>query len=122
MRAKQPRKNDSPPLPSEVGGACSAGGKHELDVLPQWVRAHWHAPNVKGQAELPTQKSIEKAQIALVGGRQPLITVGEAAAFLRVSQKTIRRMIEAGNLPVIRLGRSIRIHPEVIEKIIRQDE
>jgi hypothetical protein len=31
-------------------------------------------------------------------------------------------MIEAGNLAVIRLGRSVRIHPEVIEKIMRHNE
>jgi hypothetical protein len=31
-------------------------------------------------------------------------------------------MIEAGNLAFVRIGRSIRIHPEVIEKIMRQDE
>ena len=51
-----------------------------------------------------------------------LLTVSEAAACLSVSQKTIRRMIEARNLAVIRIGRSVRIHPEVIEKIMRQNE
>jgi excisionase family DNA binding protein len=48
--------------------------------------------------------------------------VAEDAWRLSLSEKTIRRMIEAGNLVVIRIGRSVRINPEVIEKIMRQDE
>jgi hypothetical protein len=31
-------------------------------------------------------------------------------------------MIEAGDLPAIRFGRSVRIDPEVIEKIVRQNK
>ena len=38
-----------------------------------------------------------------VDGLHPLNTVAEAAAYLRVSVRTIRRYIEAGHLPVRRL-------------------
>jgi excisionase family DNA binding protein len=51
-----------------------------------------------------------------------LLTVAETASFFQVSRKTIRRMIEAGDLPAIRFGRSVRIDPEVIEKIVRQNK
>jgi excisionase family DNA binding protein len=44
------------------------------------------------------------------------------AALLSLSEKTIRRMIEAGNLAVVRIGRSVRIHPQAIEKIMCQNE
>jgi excisionase family DNA binding protein len=51
-----------------------------------------------------------------------MLTVAETASFLQVSEKTIRRMIAAGQLPVVRIGRSIRIRPEVIENIVRRNE
>ena len=37
------------------------------------------------------------------------LTVAEAASWLRVSQKTIRRQIACGGLPACRVGRSVRI-------------
>jgi len=48
--------------------------------------------------------------------------VGETAWLLRLSEKTVRRMLKAGNLVIIRIGRSARIDPQTIEKIICQDE
>ena len=51
-----------------------------------------------------------------------LLTIAEVARCLALSETTIRRMIEAGNLAVIRIGRSVRINPEVIENIMRQNE
>jgi len=48
------------------------------------------------------------------GGRNPpagevLLTVRQVAENWKVSQRTIRRMIADGRLPIIRLGRAIRI-------------
>lgn len=51
-----------------------------------------------------------------------LLTVRETASFFQVSEKTIRRLIARRELAVVQLGRSIRIDPEVIEKIVRQNE
>ena len=42
-----------------------------------------------------------------------LLTVAEMAAMLRVSTMTIYRLINAGELRTIRVGRSIRIPSEV---------
>ncbi len=43
---------------------------------------------------------------------EPLMTVREVAAAMNASEKTIRRRIAAGELPVIRDGRLIRIRPK----------
>ena len=43
---------------------------------------------------------------------EPLMTVKEMAADMKVSEKTVRRRIAAGDLPVIRDGRLIRIRPK----------
>lgn len=38
-----------------------------------------------------------------------LLDVADVAVRLKLSQKTIRRLIERGELPAIRIGRSVRI-------------
>jgi excisionase family DNA binding protein len=40
---------------------------------------------------------------------EPLLTINEVAAALRVSKMTIYRLVQAGELPAIRIGRSIRV-------------
>jgi excisionase family DNA binding protein len=39
-----------------------------------------------------------------------LLTVAEVAGVLRVSNMTVYRLIKAGELPAIRVGKSFRIH------------
>ncbi len=43
---------------------------------------------------------------------EPLMTVKEVAADMKVSEKTVRRRIAAGELAAIRDGRLIRIRPK----------
>ncbi len=43
---------------------------------------------------------------------EPLMTVKDVAAEMKVSVKTVHRRIAAGELPVIRDGRMIRIRPK----------
>ena len=42
---------------------------------------------------------------------EPLLTVGEYARVRNCSEKTVRRRIAEGKLPVIRTGRLVGIHP-----------
>jgi len=105
--------------PSTCGASEEAG-------LPSWVRKHEPRASKKPKPELGSlNKQIgeeAKCAVALPSQITKLMTVAEAAWRLNLSQKTVRRMIEAGNLAFVRIGCSIRIHPEVIEKIMRQDE
>lgn len=103
--------------PARVDKPCSE------DLLPVWVHRH---PIKKTDA---SSRSVSKAaQPPTRTGRSPLflpkqmLTVAETASFLQVSEKTIRRMIARGALPVVRIGRSIRINPQEIEKIARRNE
>jgi excisionase family DNA binding protein len=43
---------------------------------------------------------------------QRLLTVDQLADLWQVSPRTIRRMIKNGQIPVIRIGRAVRIHPK----------
>jgi excisionase family DNA binding protein len=47
------------------------------------------------------------------------LTVSEAAARLQVSAKTIRRLIEHGDLPALRIGRLVRIPEENFERFLK---
>jgi excisionase family DNA binding protein len=46
---------------------------------------------------------------------QPLLTVDELADRWNVHPRTIRRKIKAKKIKVIRIGRSVRVHPSVAE-------
>ena len=48
-----------------------------------------------------------------------LLPASEVAEIFGVSLRTIRRMIAAGDLPVVRLGRSVRVRHSILKRIIR---
>ena len=47
-----------------------------------------------------------------------LLTLEEVAGVLNVSPKTLRRRIDAGQQPVIRDGRIVRVHPADLQRYI----
>ena len=49
---------------------------------------------------------------------RPLLTVPEVAALLRLSPRSIHRLIADGRLPIVRLGRAIRIRPQDVEVLM----
>jgi excisionase family DNA binding protein len=50
----------------------------------------------------------------------PYLSVAECAALLRVNHKTIRAEIAAGRIPVLRVGRLIRIPRRVLDSLETQ--
>lgn len=54
---------------------------------------------------------------AQVGGHLtgPLLTVAEVAEVLRVSNMTVYRLIKAGELPALRVGKNYRIRESELE-------
>lgn len=50
---------------------------------------------------------------------EQLMTIGQVADFCRVSNKTIRRWIKAGELPAAQLGNQWRIRPNDLNLFIR---
>jgi excisionase family DNA binding protein len=49
-----------------------------------------------------------------------LMTADEVADVLRISVRTVRRMIASGQLPAIAIGRSIRIDPRAVSALIER--
>jgi excisionase family DNA binding protein len=51
-----------------------------------------------------------------------LLTSKQVCAFLQVSRMTLHRLVSAGSLPVIRIGRSVRFRAAAIEAYLRKTE
>jgi excisionase family DNA binding protein len=52
---------------------------------------------------------------------QQLLTAKEAAALLGLSEHTIRQWIWQRRLPVVRLGRAVRLRREDLEQLIERN-
>jgi excisionase family DNA binding protein len=52
--------------------------------------------------------------------RSRFVTVAEVASQLRVSNMTVYRLVQAGQLPAVRVGRSYRIRPEDVDRYLAE--
>ncbi len=52
-------------------------------------------------------------------GEVRFLTVAEVAAIMRVSKMTVYRMVHAGELPAIRVGRSFRVPEDEVHAYLR---
>jgi excisionase family DNA binding protein len=48
------------------------------------------------------------------------LTVAEVAAIMRVSKMTVYRLVHAGDLPAVKVGRSYRVPEQAIHDYLRQ--
>ena len=51
-------------------------------------------------------------------GRARFVTVAEVASMLRVSNMTVYRLIQAGTIPAVRVGRSYRIREDDVDRYL----
>jgi excisionase family DNA binding protein len=49
---------------------------------------------------------------------RPLLTAARVAEILNVSLRTVRRLIKDGKLPIVHVGRTVRIRPEALEALM----
>jgi excisionase family DNA binding protein len=49
---------------------------------------------------------------------EPLLTIGEVAELLRVSPSSVSRLTKTGEIPCVRLNRSIRFSPAAIRNLV----
>ena len=53
-------------------------------------------------------------------GRGPFLTVAEVASMMRVSNMTVYRLINAGTLNAVRIGKSYRIEEAEVDRYLRE--
>ena len=52
------------------------------------------------------------------GGVEPLLTVADVAEVLRLSVRSVRRLVDEKLLQVIRIGRAVRVRPEDLRSFL----
>lgn len=82
-------------------------------VVPAWAQERQIAP----LRALKSSRCYDPSAIS-ASPKLPLLRVDEAAALLRVSTKTIRRLVGREDLRAVRIGRSVRIHSSEIDRLI----
>jgi excisionase family DNA binding protein len=53
---------------------------------------------------------------------EPLLDVADVARIFKTSEKSVRRMITRGELPALRIGKLVRVHPKHVNKMMRVEE
>ena len=79
--------------------------------------------DVESVADGATVARVE--DVTAVGKRRPfvgdrLLTVGEVAATMRVSNMTVYRLIKSGQLPAIRVGKNYRIRESDVNRYLSE--
>ena len=93
----------------------TCGGSRELTagakpVSPDTSQAQGsNLPSWIGERHAEASKGIPRQEVARPDGAEEFMTVAEAAAALRISERTIRRHLAAGSIPHFRAGKQIRI-------------
>lgn len=55
-----------------------------------------------------------------IDSRSRFLTVAEVARQLRVSNMTVYRLVQAGELPAVRVGRSYRINADDLDRYLAE--
>ncbi|SFD80387.1 DNA binding domain-containing protein, excisionase family [Streptomyces aidingensis] len=70
-------------------------------------------------------RHVRKVRCDMAAGERLLseakfLTVAEVAAVMRVSKMTVYRLVHAGHLPAIRVGRSFRVPEQAVHEYLRE--
>ena len=89
--------------------------QRSVGVVPLWARVTSNGKAVVGRA--PDSVSLPVFDPKALSSSS-LLTISNVAALLQVSTKTVRRLIDRGELDTIRIGRAIRIQPTALSLLI----
>ena len=81
--------------------------------VPAWAQERHNGP-LRSVRTSPGTVSLPDP----VSPAPPLLCVEDAAVVLKVSSKTIRRLVARGDLRAVRIGRSVRIPSSEIDRLI----
>jgi excisionase family DNA binding protein len=74
-------------------------------------------PAARGDDERQEQPTVRPSDTALAEVK--FLTVAEVASVMRVSKMTVYRMVHAGDLPAVRVGRSFRVPEKAVHDYLR---
>lgn len=88
---------EPPPRKPDLTGTTRSSERLRASDLPAWALT------------APKQVEVATAARPTPVADDKLLTLAEVAHYLRVSNRTVSRMIKSGRLPAKRVGRAIRI-------------
>jgi excisionase family DNA binding protein len=71
------------------------------------------------KATAAAKKAAPPAAATPARGEVTFLTVAEVAAMMRVSKMTVYRMVHAGEMPAVRVGRSFRVPEQAVHDYLR---
>jgi len=74
-------------------------------------------PTAQGDDQPKEEIAVRPADPALADVK--FLTVAEVAGVMRVSKMTVYRMVHAGELPAVRVGRSFRVPEKAVHDYLR---
>lgn len=74
-------------------------------------------PAQRGDDEQKEPTTVRRVDPALAEVK--FLTVAEVATVMRVSKMTVYRMVHAGELPAVRVGRSFRVPEQAVHDYLR---
>src|SRR3954453_5738357 len=107
------------PVPHRVVTPCTVDSRRALDIrclfmVAQSLRGNTYECDVEFDADEPEISSGSRQKVTR---RKPVeMSTTEAAAVLRVTERTVRRAIARGELRANKLGASYRISPKEVER------
>jgi excisionase family DNA binding protein len=95
---------------------------HHRSSLPDPVTVRLGVqPKVQDHHLLTSQSGIPSATLEPIEPSPSLVqllTVPEVAEILKLSCRTVRRLIEDKRLRVVHIGRAVRVHPDAVTALI----
>ena len=96
-------------------GAATAGRPDAADPTPDRPTFHGAAWRT-----LRARRRVVSTRVQPNESRSRFVTVAEVADQLRVSNMTVYRLVQSGQLPAIRVGRSYRIREEDVDRYLAE--
>jgi len=84
--------------------------------IPAWINRR--AEELKAGAAIGTASDQPLVERTTPSSASPLLTICEAAAYLRVSARTVRRLVAKGDISADHIGRSVRIRWADLEALV----
>jgi excisionase family DNA binding protein len=109
----------SPDIPLWAAAEVSPGRRSGTNARERLDQYDPGAGRSRLQNEAVKQRSlVEQRAVARASSLKPLLTVSEAATILNVSGRTVRRLIASGAIPALSIGRSVRLRPRDVGRLI----
>jgi excisionase family DNA binding protein len=80
------------------------------------AEAFWSAARLLKENSVSTHLQLAEPAVRLL---EPLLTIVEVAEVLKVSTRTVRRMIKSKTLASVRVGRSVRVRVDDLSALAR---